>query len=166
MPPPNGEVERPPDAQVHALVQYLDREFERADAAMPPDPGRITARRLTRAEYTNTVRDLLAIDFRADRNFPTDDLGDGFDNIGEVLTVSPVLMDKYMSAAARIATRAIAAEALPKAIEVEYSLRFKNLRRLDPSNVEATHRVDFDADYTLRIGLPGNRAKEAPPVTL
>ena len=55
---------------------------------------------------------------------------------------------------------------LPKPIEVEYSLRFKNLRRLDPSNVEATHRFDFDADYELKIGLPGQRAKDAAPVTL
>src|SRR5262249_43950990 len=45
-------------------------------------------------------------------------------------------------------------------------LRFKNLRRLDPSNVEAMHRFDFDADYDLKIGLPGQRAKDAPPVTL
>ena len=133
---------------------------------MKPDPGRVTARRLNRAEYTNTIRDLLAIDFRADKNFPTDDSGDGFDNIGDILTVSPVLMEKYLSAAGRIAERAIAAEPLPKPIEVEYSLRFKNLRRLDPSNVEATHRFDFDADYDLRIGLPGQRAKDALPVTL
>ena len=135
-----------------------------------PIPGRVTARRLNRAEYTNTIRDLLAIEFRADKNFPTDDSGEGFDNIGDVLTVSPVLMDKYLSAAARIAERTVAAEPLPKAIEIEYSLRFRNLRRLDPSNVEATHRVDFDADYDLRIGLPGQRPGEwfsaAKPVTL
>ena len=55
---------------------------------------------------------------------------------------------------------------MPKPIEVEYSLRFKNLRRIDPSNVEATHRFDFDADYDLKIGLPGQRAKDAAPVTL
>ncbi len=155
-----------PDDEINALVKFLETEFARADAAMKPDPGRVTARRLNRAEYTNTIRDLLAIDFRADKNFPTDDSGDGFDNIGDVLTVSPVLMEKYLSAAARIAERAIAAEPLPKPIEVEYSLRFKNLRRLDPSNVEATHRFDFDADYELKIGLPGQRAKDATPVTL
>ncbi len=164
MPPP--DVERPPDAQINALVKFLDAEFERADASIRPDPGRVTARRLNRTEYTNTIRDLLAVEFRADLNFPTDDSGDGFDNIGDVLTVSPVLMEKYLSSAARIATRAIAAEPLPKPIEKEYSLRFRNLRRLNPSNVEATHRIDFDADYTLRIGLPGNRAKDAKPVTL
>ena len=155
-----------PDQEIAAAVKFLDAEFVRADATMKPDPGRVTARRLNRAEYTNTIRDLLAIEFRADRNFPTDDSGDGFDNIGDVLTVSPVLMEKYLSAAGRIAERAMAAEPLPKPIEIEYSLRFKNLRRIDPSNVEATHRFDFDADYELKIGLPGQRPTDAAPVTL
>ena len=163
---PPADAERPPAEQVSTLVKFLEAEFERADANLKPDPGRVTARRLNRAEYTNTIRDLLAVEFRADRNFPTDDSGDGFDNIGDVLTVSPVLMDKYFSAAGRIAKRAFAAEPLPKPIEFEYSLRFRNLRRLNPSNVEATHRIDFDADYTLRIGLPGQRAADAKPVTL
>ena len=163
MPPP--DVERP-EAEIKTLVTFLETEFARADASMRPDPGRVTARRLNRAEYTNTIRDLLAIEFRADRNFPTDDSGEGFDNIGEILTVSPILMEKYLSAAGRIAERAIATGKLPKPIEVEYSQRFKSLRRLDPSNVEATHRFDFDADYELKIALPGQRAKDAPPVTL
>ena len=162
---PPREVERP-EAQIKALVDYLDGEFEKADAAIAPDPGRVTARRLNRAEYTNTIRDLLAIDFRADRNFPTDDSGDGFDNIGDILTVSPVLMEKYMKAAARISDRTLASGPMPKPVEVEYSLRFKNLRRLDPSNVEATHHFDFDADYDLRIILPGQRGKDAAPVML
>src|SRR5204862_6862042 len=60
MPPP--EVERP-DAEIKTLVSFLEAEFARADASMRPDPGRVTARRLNRAEYTNTIRDLLAIDF-------------------------------------------------------------------------------------------------------
>jgi mono/diheme cytochrome c family protein len=162
---PPEDVPRP-EQEINTLVKFLEGEFARADAAMRPDPGRVTARRLNRAEYTNTIRDLLAIEFRADRNFPTDDSGEGFDNLGEILTVSPVLMEKYLSAAGRIAERAMAAEPLPKPVEVEYSLRFKNLRRLDPSNVEATHRFDFDADYEIKVGLPGQRAKEAAPVTL
>ena len=162
---PPKEVDRPTE-QIEALVRFLEAEFERADAAMTPDPGRVTARRLNRTEYTNTIRDLLAIEFRADKNFPTDDSGEGFDNIGDILTISPVLMEKYLSAAQRIAVRAVSAEPLPKPIEVEYSLRFKNLRRIDPSNVEATHRVDFDAEYDLRIGLPGQRTADAKPVTL
>lgn len=155
-----------PDAEIDALISFLESEFERADALVPPDPGSVVARRLNRAEYTNTIRDLLAIDFRADRNFPTDDSGEGFDNIGEILTVSPVLMEAYMNAAERIASSTIAADPLPKPVEVEYSLRFRNLRRVNPSLVEATHRVDFDAEYVLRIGMPGERPADAAPVML
>jgi mono/diheme cytochrome c family protein len=162
---PPKDVEKPV-AQLNALATFLEAEFDRQDALQTPDPGRVTARRLNRSEYTNTIRDLLAIDFRADRNFPTDDSGEGFDNIGDILTVSPVLMEKYLAAAATIAERAIANKPLPKPVEVEYSLRYQNLRRLNPSNVEATHRIDFDAEYDLRIGLPGQRAADAAPVTL
>lgn len=162
--PPAG-VERRED-RIAALVTFLDAEFERADASREPDPGRVTVRRLNRTEYTNTIRDLLAIEFRADKNFPTDDSGEGFDNIGDVLTISPTLMDKYLSAAASIAARAIAAEPLPKPIEVLYNWRIQNLRRLDRSNAEATHRIDYDAEYDLRIGLPGERPGDAKAVTL
>jgi hypothetical protein len=162
---PPKEVARP-EAEIAAMVKFLETEFARADALIPRDPGRVTARRLNRAEYTNTIRDLLAIEFRADRNFPTDDSGEGFDNIGEILTVSPVLMEKYLAAAQSIAERTVGAEKLPKPVEVEYSLRFKNLRRLNPSNVEATHRLDFDADYEIKIGLPGQRPEDAKPVSL
>jgi hypothetical protein len=163
MPPP--DVVRP-DAEIKQLVALLDGEFERVDALAPPDPGRVVARRLNRAEYTNTIRDLLAVEFRADRTFPTDDSGEGFDNIAEILTISPVLMESYMNAAERIAANAVAVDPLPKPIEVEYSLRFRNLRRLNPSTVEASHRTDFDADYLLRIGMPGERPEDAAPVTL
>jgi mono/diheme cytochrome c family protein len=163
--PPADHGKRP-EAEIEALVKFVDAEFVRRDAALKPDPGRVTARRLNRTEYTNTIRDLLSVEFRADKTFPTDDSGEGFDNIGDVLTVSPVLMEKYLSAAGSIAESAVAASPLPKPIEVEYSLRLKNLRRIDPSNVEATHRFDFDADYEFRIGLPGQRAADAKPVLL
>lgn len=163
MPPPDVVK---PEAEIRQLVSLLEGEFERIDALTPPDPGRVVARRLNRAEYTNTIRDLLAVEFRADRTFPTDDSGEGFDNIAEILTISPVLMENYMNAAERIAANAIAVDPLPKPVEVEYSLRFRNLRRLNPSTVEATHRTDFDADYLLRIGMPGERPADAAPVTL
>ena len=67
--PPKG-VPRPPQAQMTALVEFLRGEFMKADAAVKPDPGRVTARRLNRNEYRNTIRDLLAVDFRADKDFP------------------------------------------------------------------------------------------------
>ena len=54
-----------------------------------PDPGRVTVRRLNRVEYRNTIRDLLGVDFDTDKEFPPDDAGHGFDNIGDVLTLPP-----------------------------------------------------------------------------
>ena len=82
-----------------APSSYLQGEFEKADRNIKPDPGRVTARRLNRTEYSNTIRDLLGVEFHAEKNFPTDDSGNGFDNIGDVLTISPVLMEKYLAAA-------------------------------------------------------------------
>jgi hypothetical protein len=70
----------------------------------------VTARRLNRAEYNNTIRDLLGVDLRPADDFPGDDSGYGFDNIGDVLTISPVLMEKYLAAAEKLARAAIVAE--------------------------------------------------------
>jgi hypothetical protein len=74
-----------------------------------PDPGRVTVRRLNRVEYRNTIRDLMGVDFRADEELPPDDTGYGFDNIGDVLSMSPLLLEKYMQAA-----EAIVADAVPR----------------------------------------------------
>ncbi len=78
-----------------------------------PDPGRVTIRRLNRVEYRNTIRDLVGVDFNSEVEFPPDDTGQGFDNIGEVLTVSPLLMEKYVQAAS-----AIVAQSVPTASKV------------------------------------------------
>src|SRR5215470_19315981 len=104
--PPKG-APRPDPAEQKAVISWVEREFDRADRMAKPDPGRVTARRLNRAEYNNTVRDLLGVHFIAQSEFPPDDTGYGFDNIGDVLTVSPALMEKYLFAAERIASRAV-----------------------------------------------------------
>lgn len=164
--PPKG-IPKPPQSQVQALTDYVEGEFAKADRNLKPDPGRVTARRLNRVEYTNTIRDLLAVDFRADKDFPVDDSGFGFDNIGDVLTISPVLMEKYMDAAERIAARAIGADPLPKKpLEFEYHTKNRTIRRPARSTIEATHRVDWDAEYLVRIGLPGERAPDGKPVQM
>src|SRR5262249_45349704 len=72
-----------------------------------PDPGRITVHRLNRVEYRNTIRDLIGVDYDATAEFPPDDAGHGFDNIGDVLTVSPLLLEKYLAAAKTIVSRAV-----------------------------------------------------------
>ena len=74
-----------------------------------PDPGRVTIRRLNRSEYRNTIRDLMGIDFNTDLEFPPDDTGHGFDNIGDVLTLSPMLIEKYLAAAKTIVDQAVPA---------------------------------------------------------
>ncbi|MCI0353032.1 MAG: DUF1592 domain-containing protein, partial [Acidobacteriales bacterium] len=113
------------------------------------------------------IRDLLGVDFRAERDFPTEDSGHGFDNMSDVLTISPVLMEKYLAAAERIAARAIGADPLPKKpVEAEYHFKHKTIRRLHASTIEAAHRVDWDGEYILRIGLPGERAPDGKPVKL
>ena len=164
--PPKG-IPRPSQAKMTALVHFVQGQFDKADAAAPPDPGRVTARRLNRNEYRNTIRDLLAVDYRADKDFPTDDSGYGFDNIGDILTVSPVLMEKYLNAAEVIASRAMGADPLPKKpLEIAYDSKTKSIRRLDYSTIEASHRVDWDGEYAVRFGFPGQRAPEAKPVKM
>ena len=147
-----------PDTASRAFIAAIQTEFDRADAAIKPDPGRVTARRLNRNEYSNTIRDLFGVDFRAEKYFPTDDSGDGFDNIGEVLSVSPVLMEKYLNAAERIARWAISTEIPPKQIVDEYHLRDRKIRRVDSSTVEAIHRVEYPGEYTVRFGLPDRKS--------
>ncbi len=80
-------------------------------SAAKRDPGHVTARRLNRAEYNNTMRDLLGVALRPADDFPVDDSGYGFDNIGDVLSLSPMLMDKYLSAARKIARAAVSERA-------------------------------------------------------
>jgi Protein of unknown function (DUF1592)/Protein of unknown function (DUF1588)/Protein of unknown function (DUF1587)/Protein of unknown function (DUF1585)/Protein of unknown function (DUF1595) len=158
-------VPRPPE--LDAAVAFVQGEFEKADRNTRPDPGRVTARRLSRAEYSNTIRDLLAVDFRAEKSFPTDDLGNGFDNIGDVLTISPLLMEKYLSSAAKIAARAVGADPLPeKPLELQLAFKDRKVRRVDPSTIEGAGRLEFDGDYVVRFGLQGQRGEDAKPVKL
>jgi Protein of unknown function (DUF1587)/Protein of unknown function (DUF1595)/Protein of unknown function (DUF1592)/Planctomycete cytochrome C len=104
----------PPEKKPHlspAEQQRLERwiKFSAFEIdPQDPDPGRGAVRRLNRVEYRNTVRDLMGVDFNTEREFPPDDTGHGFDNIGDVLTLSPMLMEKYLDAA-----RAIISEAVP-----------------------------------------------------
>ena len=164
--PPKG-VPRPPQDQMSALATFIRGQFNKADAAVRPDPGRVIAKRLNRNEYRNSIRDLLGVDFRAEKDFPTDDSGYGFDNIGEILTISPVLMEKYLNAAEVIASRAMGADPLPKKpLETVNELKFKTVRRLDYSTVETSQRIDYDGEYIVRFGFPGERGPDAKPVKM
>jgi hypothetical protein len=104
---PPEEEPQPPEHTRQAVAGWLARELDRIDRLTPPDPGRVTARRLNRNEYNNTVRDLLGVDVHPADDFPQDDAGYGFDNIADVLSLSPVLMEKYVSAAEKVSRLAL-----------------------------------------------------------
>ena len=97
---------RPSPEQMRTLETWIKGTALGIDPANP-DPGRVTVRRLNRAEYRNTIRDLMGYDFKAYEEFPPDDSGYGFDNIGDVLTVSPLLLEKYLQAAETIVANAV-----------------------------------------------------------
>jgi len=168
MPPPSVPAPEPP--RIAVMVDYIEQAIERRDAALPQDPGRVVAHRLNRVEYMNTVRDLLGVRFRADREFPADDSGDGFDNMAELLSLSPLLMERYLSAAERIARWAVSTELPDQTLEIDYRGRDDRIRRLGRTAIEADHRIDFDGEYVVRLELPGERPTEdgqdAAPVTL
>ena len=103
--PPAGRWK--PDAQTHeALVKFIESGRDRL-AETKPNPGRPTLHRLNRTEYTNAIRDLLAVEIDGETILPADDSGRGFDNIADMLTVSPLLMERYMSAAEKISSLAL-----------------------------------------------------------
>jgi hypothetical protein len=109
--PPAG-MPRPEPETYAALINFIDTERNRL-AEEKPNPGRPTLRRLNRAEYANAVRELLALEIDSAEMLPADDIGYGFDNIGDVLSVSPLLMERYLSAAGRISRMAIGDTSLP-----------------------------------------------------
>ncbi|MEZ6057491.1 MAG: DUF1592 domain-containing protein [Planctomycetaceae bacterium] len=111
---PPSDMEQPTSAERDAAVAWLDRSLYYVDCNAQPDPGRVTIRRLNRNEYNNTVRDLVGVDFQPAANFPSDDVGYGFDNIGDVLTVPPLLIEKYLDAAEQISAHAIVGDDIAK----------------------------------------------------
>jgi len=100
---------QPSTEDLARLETWIKRESFRIDETHS-DPGRVTLRRLNRGEYRNTIRDLLGIDYNTLEEFPPDDTGYGFDTVGDVLTVSPLLLEKYLQAAEAIVARAMPRE--------------------------------------------------------
>jgi mono/diheme cytochrome c family protein len=104
MPPPG--LPRPDAATAAGFSRWLENSLD-AEAAAHPDPGRPAIHRLNRAEYSNAIRDIFALDVNPGAMLPVDDSGYGFDNIGAVLSVSPALLDRYMSVARKVAREAV-----------------------------------------------------------
>lgn len=133
-----------------------------------PDPGRVTVRRLNRVEYRNTIRDLIGVDYDTTSEFPPDDTGHGFDNIGDVLTLSPLLLEKYLAAANEIISRVV--PAVPKVVAQKVipgrdfvrdggekgGFGPLSLSYYEPATVSATVPVEHDGRYKLILDLTAN----------
>ncbi|MEO8495528.1 MAG: DUF1587 domain-containing protein, partial [Planctomycetota bacterium] len=109
---PPKDAEQPTDAERKFLLDWIDSTVNDIDCVHDAEPGHVTMRRLNRQEYRNTIRDLVGIDYELTEEFPADDIGYGFDNIGDVLSLPPILMEKYLDAAGAILDRAIVTEGL------------------------------------------------------
>ena len=110
---PPADKPQPNAGERKALEDWIKSGAFGIDPANP-DPGRVTVRRLNRVEYRNTIRDLIGVDYDTTAEFPPDDTGHGFDNIGDVLTLSPLQLEKYLAAASSIIARAV--PSVPKVV--------------------------------------------------
>ncbi|WP_242123425.1 DUF1592 domain-containing protein [Sphingobium sp. Sx8-8] len=173
MPPLNKP--QPTPAARAAFVQWLEGSLD-AYAAAHPDPGRATIRRLNRVEYANAVRDLLALDIDVSRDLPQDNSGYGFDNIADVLSVSPTLMDRYVAVAGKVGRMAtgltsarefVTSYEVPKDGSVMNSGRpAYNERASDDLPLGSrgggafTYYARYDADYEISGWLNANTNNE------
>ena len=113
---PPAKRPQPTDAERELLSRWVDAALGVEDCVRKKDPGRVTLHRLNRSEYNNTIRDLVGVHFQPADDFPADDVGYGFDNIGDVLTVPPLLLEKYLAAAEKIVAEVMATPDLRKRI--------------------------------------------------
>jgi mono/diheme cytochrome c family protein len=147
MPPPG--MPRPPAEKLAAVSQWLEQQYETADADAKPDPGTLTVRRLNRYEYTNTVRDLLAVNLDAAADFPPDPYAYGFDNIGDALSLSPALTEMYLKAAQRTARAAIPLTPPETGASIKYDA--VSIRQRGHMHIQTVHPFPVEADYNLRM---------------
>ena len=168
---PAGKGAKPTLKEREEMVAWIEKAAYNLDPNKR-DPGRVTLRRLNRAEYNNTVRDLLGVDFNPADDFPSDDVGYGFDNIGDVLSLPPVLLEKYLRAAEKVAAAAVTNDP---------GLRNTNVRRVDArameggvsgdrrtrmltDNGDISAAVEFpkDGQYEFKINAYGHQAGDEP----
>ena len=150
---PPAEMDQPAAEERAAAVAWMDRALHEVNCDVVNDPGRVTVRRLNRAEYDNTVRDLLGIDVTLSDDFPSDDVGNGFDNQGEVLTLPPLLMEKYLEAAEKAAEAAVVGDVTTlltqtKGLETDGSI----------DRIDRTFTFAEEGDYTIRVTARAQQA--------
>lgn len=157
--PPEGRP-RPTLAEIEAFTAGIRGVFERQDQSGVRDPGHVTLRRLNRTEYANTIRDLVGIDFDPAADFPSDDVGYGFDNIGDVLSLSPLLLERYLAAAETIAQRAIALEPIKPALRPTAAIFIRprlgrgefSVREITTGEAAyITHKISEEGNYIFRV---------------
>ena len=160
--PPVG-MPRPEESKYEAIVAYLEGELDRA-AEANPNPGRLIAHRLNRSEYTNAIRDLLALDVDGGSLLPADSSRHGFDNIGDVLTISPMLLERYLSAARKISRLAIGDPTIAPVSETYTVAKYlKQTDRMSEAlpfgtrgGVAIRHHFPLDGEYVIQIRLQRN----------
>jgi hypothetical protein len=160
--PPAG-MPRPSEATYQKLVGTIENERNRL-AELKPNPGRPTLHRLNRSEYANAIRDLLALQVDIAELLPPDDAGYGFDNIGDVLSVSPLLMEGYLSAARKISREALGDRAagpvfsnyeMPRNV-IQDDRMSEDLPLGSRGGTAVRHNFPLDGEYVLRIKLQKN----------
>ncbi len=144
MPPPTART-RPEPAAAAAFASYLETTLDR-EASARPNPGRPAVHRLNRAEYSNAIRDLLAVDVKPGDWLPVDDSGYGFDNIADVLSTSPALLERYMLAGRRVSRLAIG-DLTSKPVEEIYDAA------RDPLKGSRNERLSDDLPFDSRAGI-------------
>ena len=171
MPPPG--LPRPDPATSKALVAWIEQSIDKYSAAHP-NPGEPVIHRLNRAEYSNAIRDLLAVDTKPGAMLPVDDSGFGFDNMGAVLSVSPALLERYMTAARRISRLAVG-DAGSKPAEEEFSARTLGMRTTRNERVSDELPFDsrggmsfqyyfpMDGEYRFRVKVGGDGSNNNTP---
>jgi cytochrome c553 len=158
MPPPTVK-DRPDNATLNAFAASLETRIDQA-AALHPNPGRRSFQRLNRAEYGRAIHDLLDIDVDVNAFLPADTVSHGFDNIADVQSFSPTLMQGYLSAASKIASVALGDRtASPTEATYKVPRTESQMRHVEGTpwgtrgGLSVTHTFPADGDYTFRIML-------------
>ena len=157
---PPASMPGPDDPTYDSLIAYLETALDQAAEARP-NPGRQGVHRLNRFQYGNAIRDLIALEIDSALLFPADDSGYGFDNIGDVLTVSPLLLEKYLSAAAKISRLAVGDPSMsPTSTEYEVPHNRVQIERETDDlplgsrgGIAVRHYFPLDAEYLIKVRL-------------
>jgi hypothetical protein len=168
--PPEGKP-RPSLDDAERFAKAVTEIFDRHDRTAKRDPGKVTMRRLNRAEYINTIRDLIGVDMPIGEDFPTDDVGHGFDNIGDVLTISPLHMERYLATAEMIMKNAIPIGETPKPAVRTLAARFmepganaaeRNRILYEKGPIYATFAVNQPGECKIVVRMSGRQAGDEP----